>query len=148
MALPLSNRKEIIMNFGAPPNLEDILTIARGVQESLPEELIELTEELEIQIEDMADEAVCHDMDVEDPFELLTQFKSAKQLSPGVEKKEAEGEDILILYRRPVLDFWCESEDHLADIIRQVMIEELGNAFDFPEEEIEDMLSRHHQGLL
>ncbi len=55
---------------------------------------------------------------------------------------------MLFLYRRPILDLWCHTQDDLTNLIREVMIEELASNFDFSESEIEEMAARHHQGML
>ena len=43
---------------------------------------------------------------------------------------------------------WCETQEDLQSLIRQVMIEELGRHFEFSDEDIEDMTERHYQGML
>ena len=140
--------QQIIMNFSLPPSADDIQVIAQEHFESLPEELAEFCDELVIQIEELPDEATESDLELSDPFELLSLFKSSKELSPGIEKQGANDNDILILYRRPILDMWCETGEHLSIIVREAMIGELGNNFDFSEDEIEEMNQRHHQGML
>jgi predicted Zn-dependent protease with MMP-like domain len=140
--------QQIIMSFSVPPNADDLLVIANEQLDLLPEELIEAFEELVIQIEELTDEAIEVDLDLDDPFDLLALYKSAKELSPGVEKKTANDNDVLILYRRPILDSWCESGDDLTQIVRDVMIEEIANNFDFSEDDIEEMSQRHYQGML
>ncbi len=142
------NRQEIIMNFSAPPSLDDLQVIANGQLELMPDELSDHVEDLAIQIEDMPDDLVEAEMELEDPYELLALFKSGKQISPGVEKKSANDDDVLILYRRPILDMWCESGEDLTGIIREIMIEELATNFEFSDDDIEEMTSRHYQGML
>lgn len=122
--------------------------MGNALMEVLPEELLEFCEDLELQVEDMPDETIEQDLDLEDPYELLALYKSGKEMSPGVEAKTASEDDVLILYRRPILDMWCETSDDLSDVIRQVMIEEIGRQFDFEDDEIDEMTSRHYQGLL
>jgi len=140
--------QQIIMNFSLPPSADDIQVIAQDHLENLPEELAEFCDDLVIQIEELPDEATESDLELSDPFELLSLFKSSKELSPGIEKQGANDNDILILYRRPILDMWCETGEHLSIIVREAMIGELGNNFDFSEDEIEEMNQRHHQGML
>ncbi|NCO03499.1 MAG: metallopeptidase family protein [Alphaproteobacteria bacterium] len=142
------NRQEIIMNFSAPPSLDDLQVIANGQLELMPDELSDHIEDLAIQIEDMPDDLVEAEMELEDPYELLALFKSGKQISPGVEKKSANDDDVLILYRRPILDMWCESGEDLTGIIREIMIEELATNFEFSDDDIEEMTSRHYQSML
>jgi predicted Zn-dependent protease with MMP-like domain len=140
--------QQIIMNFSVPPSDDDLLVIANEQLENLPDELLEFCDELNIQIEDLPDEATENDLELEDPFELLALYKAGKELAPGVERKAANDDDVLIIYRRPILDLWCESRDHLSQIVREAMIEEIGNQFDFSDDEIEEMTARHHQGML
>jgi predicted Zn-dependent protease with MMP-like domain len=99
-------------------------------------------------VEDFPDEAVQHDLDLDDPYELLALYRSGSQIAPGVTKKTANDDDILMIFRRPLLDAWCESGEDLGTLIRHVMIGELGQNFDFSEEDIEEMISRHFQGIL
>jgi predicted Zn-dependent protease with MMP-like domain len=142
------NQHKIIMNFSAPPSGEDLLEIAREIMETLPEEILEHCETLALQCEEIADEATQAELEVDNPFELMALYRSGKEISRGVQRKVANDDDILILYRRPILDFWCELGDDLTNIIREVMIEELAQNFDFTEDEIAEMTRRHHQGML
>lgn len=138
---------KIIMNFSAPPSAEDVEVIAREILTALPEEILEYCDALAIQVEDFPDEATQAEMEIDDPYELVALYRSGKEISPGVERKVANDDDVLILFRRPILDLWCEAGDDLTNLIRDVMIEELGQNFDFSEEEIEEMSARHHQGM-
>ncbi len=88
-----SERQEIIMNFGVAPSLDDVLTIAQSVLSALPEELSEVSEDIELDVQDFPDEITEREQGLEDPYDLLALYKSAKELSPGVEKKEADGND-------------------------------------------------------
>lgn len=142
------DRQEIIMNFNTPPSLEDMKVIAEAVLEALPEELMEFCDDLAIEIEDFPDETLEQELELEDPYELVALYRSGSQISPGVEKKVANDDDILMLFRRPLLDLWCETCDDLNSVVRQAMIEELGQNFEFSEDEIDEMAERHYQGML
>lgn len=142
------DQHKIIMTYSAPPSADDIGEMANEILESLPEEILEFCETLAIQVEEVADDATQADMEVDDPFELLALYRSGKEIAPGVKRKVANDDDIIILYRRPLLDVWCESGEDLNTILREVMIEELGQNFEFSEDEIEEMTRRHHQGML
>lgn len=138
----------IVMNFSVPPSADDLAVIANEQIENMPDELLEHCEDILIQIEEFPDEATEADLDLDDPYELLALYKAGKELSPGVEKKVANDDDLLILYRRPLLDAWCDSGDDLVQVIREAMIEEIGNHFEFSEDDIEEMAQRHYQGML
>ncbi len=138
---------KIIMNFSAPPSVDDIETIAKEILTSLPEEILEYCDTLALQVEEYADDATQVEMELDDPYELIALYRSGKEISRGVQRKVANDDDVLILYRRPILDLWCETQEDLTNLIREVMIEELGQNFDFSEDEIEEMAARHHQGM-
>jgi predicted Zn-dependent protease with MMP-like domain len=147
-SLPQRERPSIIMQFTAPPSLDDVLAIAHMHLETLPEELLEKCHELTLAIDDFPDPATEQDQGINDPYELLALFKAGSQMAPGVTKKSNHNADVLTLYRRPILDMWCESGEDLSQLIRQVMIGELGEAHEFSEADIDEMLTRHYQGLL
>ena len=142
------DRQQIIMNYSVPPSLEDLEVLAQEIFETLPEEITEFCDEIAIKIEQLPDEAIEEELNLDDPFELLALFRSGKEISPGVTSKTANDDDVLILYRRPILDVWCDTQDQLSIVIREAMIMELGRNFDFSDDEIDDLTQRHFQGLL
>lgn len=142
------SKKDIIMSFSSPPGVEDIEAIAAAALESLPEEILEFCDEMAIIIEELPDEALEDELDLDDPFDLIALYRSGNQIGPGIESKTANDDDVLTLFRRPLLDMWCETGDDLNILIRQIMIEELGQNFDFTDDEIEEMTKRHYQGML
>jgi predicted Zn-dependent protease with MMP-like domain len=40
------------------------------------------------------------------------------------------------LYRRPILDYWAESEDTLGAIVTHVLVHEIGHHFGFSDEDM------------
>lgn len=142
------DRKQIIMNFSVPPADDDLKVMAQSIIEALPEELAEYIEDLEVLVEEFPDETIESEMELEDSYELLALYKSGKEISPGVEKKEQGEDDQLVLYRRPILDLWCESQDDLSGLLRQIVIEEIAKNFEFSDDDTEDMIERHYQGML
>jgi predicted Zn-dependent protease with MMP-like domain len=142
------SRHEIIMNFTMSPSLDDLAVMARQILESLPDELSASCEELGLQVEEFPDEAVEEEMDLETPYELLALFRSGKEIAPGVQKKVANEDDILLLFRRPILDLWCETGDDLTSLVREVVIEEIARGLEFSEDDIKEMILRAHQNAI
>lgn len=142
------DRDEIIMNFSVPPSAEDLEVMARDALNALPEELLECCDGIAITVEDFPDDTVQHELEIENPYDLLALFRSGAQIAPGVTKKTANDADQILLFRRPLLDAWCETGEDLSALIRHVLIEEIGQNFDFSEDEIEEMAARHFQGML
>ena len=142
------NQHRIIMNFSAPPSVDDLETMAKEILASLPEEILENCDELAIRIEDFPDDAVQSEMELDDLYDLVALYRNGKEIAPGVQRKIANDDDLLILYRRPILDLWCDTQDDLTGLLREVMIQELASNFEFSEDEIEEMTGRHYQGML
>lgn len=142
------SRHEIIMNFTTSPSLDDLSVMARQILESLPDELAVSCEELSLQVEEFPDEVIEEEMDLSTPYELLALFRSGKEIAPGVQKKVANEEDALLLFRRPILDLWCETGDDLATLVREVVIEEIARGLEFSEEDIKEMVLRAHQNAM
>lgn len=142
------DQRQIIMNFSHPPSIEDMEVIALDLLENLPEELLEFCDELGVSVEDFPDEVAEAEHDLDDPYDLLAVYKRGKEISPGVEKVTSGEDDVLVLYRRPILDLWCETGDDLCVTVRQVMIEEIARQYEFSDSEIDQMIRRHHQALL
>lgn len=142
------DRDQIIMNYSAPPSIDDLEAIARNALQALPDELIEVCDGLAIRVEEFPDEVIQHDLDLDDPYELIALYRSGSMIAPGVIKKTANDDDLLIIFRRPLLDAWCETGEDINVLMRQVMIEEIGQNFEFSEDDIEEMTARHFQGIL
>ncbi len=142
------NQNRIIMNFSSAPTADDLETMAKDVLTTLPEEILEFCETLGVQVEDFPDDATQSEMELEDPYDLVALYRSGKEIAPGVERKVANDDDLLFLYRRPILDLWCETGEDLTSLIREIMIEELATNFEFSEDDIEEMAARHYQGML
>lgn len=142
------NSQRIIMNYARPPASEEIESLVQTAIQSLPHELSQLCEKLAIRVDDWPDETLEQEMDLMSPYDLLALYKSGKELAPGIVKKTANDDDILIVFRRPLLDFWCESGDDLIDVVRHTLIEELGRHFEFSDEDIEDFARRSMTGSL
>lgn len=140
-------RQDIIMSFSTPPSADDLEAMAKSILTHMPEEILELCEDLAIRIDDLADEMIESELELDDPFELICLYRSGSEIAPGVTRKVANDDDLLVIFRRPLLDLWCETAEDLNVLLRQVMIEELGQNFDFSEDEISEMSQRHYQGL-
>lgn len=140
--------KQIIMNYTTPPGLNDFEILATTLLQAMPEELAEQCGDLAVLVEEFPDEAMQADLELDDPYEILALYRSGKELSPGIEKKTANDDDTLVLFRRPILDIWCENCEDLTALIREVMIEEIAKALEFSEAEIDEMNGRHYQQML
>jgi predicted Zn-dependent protease with MMP-like domain len=148
MAKTVAQQQRIIMNYTVPPSVEELESMAVAMLDSLPEEITESCEGLAIRCDDFPDDNTVEELELEDTYDLLALYKSGKEIAPGVEKKTANDDDILVIYRRPFLDMWCETCEDLTGLLRQIMLEEIARHFEFSDEDIEEMTRRHYQGML
>lgn len=137
-----NEQKIVVMNFSIPPSIEDIEGMSQVHMDNLPSELMEYCEDLVLEIEEFPDEVLEADLDLDSPFDIFAIYKSGAEISPGILTKNPQEDDRLVLFRRPILDYWCESGEDLNSILRQVLISEIGRQFDFKDDEIEEMNER------
>lgn len=128
--------KDIFVGFTVPPAAEDICAIAETILDELPEGLQKYIGKLQIQVEDFPDAFIEQEMELETPFDLLGCYQSSGPAAIGhlASKKH---QDILYLYRRPILDIWAETGEELTRLVNRVMIQEIGHHFGFSSDEIE-----------
>ena len=122
--------------FGAPPSLAEMEGMAYQELEHIPDELRRHCAGVAIRVEDFADDGVLDDMGIESPFDLMGLYHGiplTKQSSQDVRHQP----DMVFLYRRAILDYWCEGTDDLRAVIRHVLIHEIGHHFGFSDEDME-----------
>jgi predicted Zn-dependent protease with MMP-like domain len=128
---PSENKQSIVA-----PDLEAIEAMAHEAFETIPEELSHHVQGVVIRIADFPDEETEREMGLETPFELLGLYhgvsldhKSVSDPMPAI--------DMIFLYRRPILDYWCETGEDLFGIVRHVLIHEIGHHFGFSDEDMD-----------
>ena len=115
--------------------------------DSVPDELADFCADLRIVVEDFPSSELEAEMELEDSFDLLALYRSGSEKIPGVESKLAANTPTLLLFRRPILDVWCETHDDLTGLIRHIMVTEIATANGFSAAEGEALALRHQQGL-
>jgi predicted Zn-dependent protease with MMP-like domain len=118
------------------PSLDDFARLAREAFAALPEPFRSLAGDVVIRVDDFADDEVLAGFGMEDPFELTGLYHGVDigqrdGLGPAPEPAR------IFLYRRPILDEWCERGDvGLAEIIAHVLIHEIGHHFGLDDDQI------------
>ena len=119
------------------PSLDDFARLARQAFDALPEPFRSLAGEVVIRVDDFADDEVLAGFGMEDPFELTGLYHGVDlggrdSLGPAAEPSR------IFLYRRPILDEWCERGDvGLSEIIAHVLIHEIGHHFGLDDDRID-----------
>jgi predicted Zn-dependent protease with MMP-like domain len=118
------------------PSLDDFEQLARDAFAGLPEEFRALVDGIMFVVQDFPDEDVIKDMELESEFEILGLFQgpdlAARESNIGVPDPT-----MILLYRRPILDYWAEHHEKLGDIVRHVLIHEIGHHFGLSDGEME-----------
>ena len=65
---------------------------------------------------------------LQSPFDILGLYRGVSLDQKSVAWTSTEM-DIIFLYRRPILDYWCETREPLMRIVRHVLIHEIGHHF-------------------
>jgi predicted Zn-dependent protease with MMP-like domain len=119
------------------PSSEDIDSLARAAFERLPASFRHLSDGLVIQVVDFPDEQTLKEMDAESEFELLGLFRGRGLAQGGAAGETGELPNMIWLYRRPLLDFWCDGEDTLDEVVTHVLVHEIGHHFGLSDDDME-----------
>lgn len=122
------------------PTLADLEAIALEEYEALPDIFKAHTQNLVIRVEDFPDEDVAVEMGLETPFDLLGLYQGVNLLQKSAFDTPHQP-DMVFLYRRAILDYWCDTGEELRHVIRHVLIHEIGHHFGFSDADM-DALER------
>ena len=125
-----------IDRYATPPSLADLEAVAREAFAGVPTELRRFTRDVVIRVEDFPDDETLEEMDCETPFDLLGLYRGVDLARKSVLDTPQEL-DMIFLYRRPILDYWCEVGEDLTDLVRHVLIHEIGHHFGLSDDDME-----------
>lgn len=117
------------------PSLAEIELLAYEALTTIPEELRRHVGDVVIRVEDFPDDEIAAEMELESPFDLLGLYTGVSLDRKSISDTPI-GPDMIFLYRRPILDYWCESGETLARLVRHVLIHEIGHHFGFSDEDM------------
>ncbi len=129
--------KSIIIGYTEPPSIEDIEETARVIIEDLPTGMKKYIGRLKIEVSEFPDSYTEQELELKTPFDILGYYESAGPAAIGHLSVCAESRDRLHLFRRPILDVWCENYEDLTSLINRVILQEIGNHFGFTDDEVE-----------
>ena len=76
------------------------------------------------------------EMGLESPFDLMGLYRGVSLGDKSVTHMPTDV-DHIFLYRRPLLDYWCETGEDLTRLVRHLMVHEIGHHFGFSDEDME-----------
>ena len=125
-----------IGHYTTAPTLANLEAVAREAFASIPAELRRFAGNVVIRVEDFPDDETLEDMECETPFDLLGLYRGV-DLSHKSVLDTPEDLDLVFLYRRPILDYWCEVGEDLTHVVRHVLIHEIGHHFGLSDDDME-----------
>lgn len=120
------------------PTLAEIEALAVSAWERLPAEFRQLCGDLVIRVEDFPDDDALQELGLESPFDLMGLYQGVSLDKKSVSDPPRDP-DMVFLYRRPILDFWAEEDDTLANLVTHVLVHEIGHHFGLSDEDMEDI---------
>lgn len=122
----------------AAPSIDDMEAMARAAFSSLPERFRALCGEIPFVVQEFPDDDVIAEMDLQTEFDILGLFQGSDFAA-----REGFGgrpePTMIFLYRRPILDYWAEHEITLGEVVRHVLIHEIGHHFGLSDDDMEEI---------
>ncbi len=119
-----------------PPSLAEIETLAARALTVIPRRLEQHLGPVVIRVEEFPDAETEAEMALESPFDLLGLYRGVALPLKSVSDPRPHL-DMIFLYRRPILDYWCDTGEDLFDVVRHVLIHEIGHHFGFSDDDME-----------
>jgi predicted Zn-dependent protease with MMP-like domain len=118
------------------PDIAAIETMAKRAFDAIPDVLREQVQDVAFHVLDLPDRETCEAMELDSPYDLLGLYhglpidqRSVLDVSPHV--------DMIFLYRLPLIDYAEAEGADIFDVVRNVLIHEIGHHFGFSDEEME-----------
>jgi predicted Zn-dependent protease with MMP-like domain len=118
------------------PSLADLEALAGRALETIPDAFKQHLGPLVIRVEEFPDDETEEAMELESPFDILGLYRGVALPHKSVADPTPQM-DMVFLYRRPILDYWCETGEDLAALVRHVLIHEIGHHLGFSDEDME-----------
>lgn len=119
-----------------PPSLDDLAAIAEAAMAELPAAFAGPIRGVPVVVEEFPSDEVMRDMGLESPFEIMGLYHGVDLASKSLHDAPADL-DRIFLYRRPILDYWCETSEDLTHLVAHVLIHEIGHHFGLSDDDME-----------
>jgi len=118
------------------PNADTIEKLAARAFATIPEDLRKQVDGVAIRVVDLPDERTCAEMELESPYDLLGLYHGIPLDAQSV-LNVMQDVDMIFLYRLPLLAYAEDTGEDLFDVVKNVLIHEIGHHFGFSDEEME-----------
>ncbi|HVJ00273.1 MAG TPA: metallopeptidase family protein [Sphingomonas sp.] len=120
---------------GQAPSADEIEAMARDALAALPAEFRAYLGDVVLAVEDYADDETLAALGIDHPLDLSGLYHGR----PVGEKSSMDSgtmPDRIFLYRRAILEEWIETGVRLDDLVRHVLVHEVGHHFGLSDEDM------------
>ena len=118
------------------PTLKEFELLAEAAWHQIPQTFRALAKDVLIRVEDFASEEVLDSLGIDSEYDLMGLYQGV-----SLERKSvmdvAQEPDTVVLYRRPILDYWADSDEALGALVTHVLIHEIGHHFGLSDADME-----------
>jgi predicted Zn-dependent protease with MMP-like domain len=118
----------ITLRLDNSPSLDDLAKIAEAALADIPAPFRQRIEDVVLRIEELPDDMTLTSLGIGNPLNLLGLYRGVP-----LGKKRAgaivQNVDVIFLYRRPLLEQWRLRGGLLGDLVRHVLVHEIGHHF-------------------
>lgn len=118
------------------PTLDEFEALAKVAWDALPDEFRKFTTDIMIRIEEFATDDVLDSLGIESEYDLMGLYQGVSLDRKSVMDTGAQP-DIVVLYRRPILDYWATGDETLGDLVTHVLVHEIGHHFGLSDADME-----------
>jgi predicted Zn-dependent protease with MMP-like domain len=121
--------------FSLSPSIDDVAEMAEAALREIPEEFRAHVKDVVLRVDEFPDDETLDALGLESPFELLGLYRGV-DLGRKMTGQLPADVDIIFLYRSPILDEWIDSSVALPDLIRNVLVHEIGHHFGLSDDDM------------
>lgn len=125
-----------------PPTLEQFTAQAEAAFAALPQAFRAMVGDVVMRVADWPDEEMLDELGIEDAYELTGLYQGV-DLARRSLFDVAPQPSMVFLFRRPILDEWCDLESEPLDqLITHVLVHEIGHHFGLSDDDMHAIEAR------
>ncbi|MCX7864886.1 MAG: metallopeptidase family protein [Novosphingobium sp.] len=125
------------------PSAADIESLAHAALAAIPEPFASHLQNIAVLVKDFADDETLDDLGIESEWHLSGLYQG-RPLDEQSQWSSGELPPVITLFRMPLLAEWRETGVDLADLVRHVVIHEVGHHFGLSDEDMEALEREAH----
>lgn len=117
------------------PSLDDLAEIAEAALAEIPAEFKRHIEGVALRVDELPDDMTLRGLRIRNPLNLLGLYRGV-HIGRKMTRTIVQDVDIIFLYRRPIIEHWRARGGSLTDIVRHVLIHEIGHHFGLSDQDM------------